>query len=189
LEEELNKREGKPQKIDNYIFRLNHIMKVVAVIPSRYNSSRFRGKALADLCGKPMIWWVYNQVSKVKNIDDIYVATDDDRIKDVCDKYHMNVIMTSTEHDTPTSRLYEVSTKIEGDKFVFVGGDEPLINPDSIAKVVQEARDKDAFAVNAMTKIKTAPEVIDFTNIKVVTNTDGLLLYTTADLILIITNL
>jgi len=87
--------------------------------------------------------------------------------------------MTSDQHDTPTSRLYEVSTQIEGDKFVFVGGDEPLINPKAIESVVQLAREKDAFAVNAMTKIKTSPEVVDFTNIKVVTSTDGYLLYTT----------
>lgn len=154
-------------------------MKVIAIIPSRYNSSRFRGKALADICGHPMVWWVYQQVMKVTNIDDVFVATDSQEIYDVCVNNQMNVIMTSDQHDTPTSRLYEVSTRIEGDKFVFVGGDEPLINPKAIESVVQLARDKDAFAVNAMTKIKTSPEVVDFTNIKVVTSTDGYLLYTT----------
>lgn len=154
-------------------------MKVIAIIPSRYNSSRFRGKALADICGHPMVWWVYQQVMKVTNIDGVYVATDSQEIYDVCVANKMNVIMTSDQHDTPTSRLYEVSTRIDGDKFVFVGGDEPLINPKAIEAVVQLARDKDAFAVNAMTKIKTSPEVVDFTNIKVVTSTDGYLLYTT----------
>lgn len=154
-------------------------MKIIAVIPSRYNSSRFRGKALADICGKPMVWWVYRQVMKVSNIDGVYVATDSKEIFDICKEHDMNVIMTSDKHDTPTSRLYEVSTIIDGDKFVFVGGDEPLINPQAIEKVVQTARDNDAFAVNAMTKIKTSPEVVDFTNIKVVTNTAGYLLYTT----------
>ena len=141
-------------------------MKVIAIIPSRYNSSRFRGKALADICGHPMVWWVYQQVMKVTNIDGVYVATDSQEIYDVCVANKMNVIMTSDQHDTPTSRLYEVSTRIDGDKFVFVGGDEPLINPKAIEAVVQLARDKDAFAVNAMTKIKTSPEVVDFTNIR-----------------------
>lgn len=154
-------------------------MKIIAVIPSRYKSSRFPGKPLADICGKPMIWWVYNQVTKVKEIDECLVATDDERIEEVCKRYGMNVMMTSTDHDTPTSRLYEVSTRIEGDKFVFIGGDEPLINPESISKIIRVAREKDAYAVNGMTKIKTSPEVIDFTNIKVVTSTEGLLLYTT----------
>ena len=153
-------------------------MKVVAIIPSRYQSSRFPGKPLVDLFGHPMIWWVYQRVLKVNNIDDIVVATDDDRIVDVCKKYGMNVMMTCGSHDTPTSRLYEVSTRMNGDKFVFVGGDEPMINPQSIEEVVAVARQEDTFAVNAMTRIKTAPEVIDFTNIKVVVNSDNMLLYT-----------
>ena len=55
-------------------------MNIVAVIPARYQSSRFPGKPLADLCGKPMLWWVYRQVKKVKEIDEVYVATDDARI-------------------------------------------------------------------------------------------------------------
>lgn len=153
-------------------------MKIVAVIPSRYSSSRFPGKPLVDILGHPMIWWVYQRVLKVKNIDEIVVATDDERIVDVCRQYGMNVMLTSPNHNTPTSRLYEVSTRIEGDKFVFVGGDEPMINPESIEKVVEVSRKEDSFAVNAMTRIKTAPEVIDFTNIKVVVNTDNMLLYT-----------
>lgn len=153
-------------------------MKIVAVIPARYGSSRFPGKPLVDLCGKPMIWWVCNQLKKVNNVDDTVVATDDERIVEVCQQYGMNVMLTSKTHNTPTSRLYEVSTRLEGDKFVFVGGDEPMINPQSIEQVVAVAREEDSFAVNAMTKIKTSPEVIDFTNIKVVVNTDNMLLYT-----------
>lgn len=153
-------------------------MKIVAVIPARYGSSRFPGKPLVDLCGKPMIWWVCEQLKKVSNVDDTIVATDDERIVDVCHQYGMNVMLTSKEHNTPTSRLYEVSTRMDGDKFVFVGGDEPMINPQSIEQVVAIAREEDSFAVNAMTKIKTSPEVIDFTNIKVVVNRDNMLLYT-----------
>lgn len=153
-------------------------MRIVAVIPARYGSSRFPGKPLVDLCGKPMIWWVCQQLKKVNNVDDTVVATDDERIVDVCLLYGMNVMLTSKDHNTPTSRLYEVSTRMEGDKFVFVGGDEPMINPQSIEQVVAVAREEDSFAVNAMTKIKTSPEVIDFTNIKVVVNTDNMLLYT-----------
>ena len=64
-------------------------MRVVAIIPARYHSSRFPGKPLADLCGKPMIWWVYNQVKKVSEIDEVYVATDDKRIEEVCNKQEL----------------------------------------------------------------------------------------------------
>lgn len=153
--------------------------KVIGVIPSRYNSSRFPGKPLADILGKPMIWWVYQQALKAKELDDLIVATDDQRIENVCKRFNMKCIMTDSSHDTPTSRLYEVSTKIEGDYYVFIGGDEPLIDPKAINAVVIEARSSQCDVTHAMTKIKTAPEVIDFTNIKVVVSTKGMLLYTT----------
>ena len=153
--------------------------KVIAVIPSRYQSSRFPGKPLADICGKPMLWWVYNQVSKVEELDDVIIATDDERIAKVCDENDMKYMMTSSEHDTPTSRMYEVSQKYDSDLYVFVGGDEPLIEPEAISAVVKEAKENDYEVTHAMTKIKTSPEVIDFTNIKVVAGTRGTLLYTT----------
>lgn len=154
-------------------------MKIIGIIPARYNSSRFPGKPLADIFGKPMVWWVYQQASKVESLNDLVIATDDQRIADACMQHNMNYIMTSPEHNTPTSRLYEVSMKIKYDYYVFIGGDEPLIEPEAIEAVVKEAINTKADCVNAMTKIKTAPEVIDFTNIKVVTNTKGNLLYTT----------
>lgn len=151
----------------------------LGVIPSRYQSSRFPGKPLADICGRPMIWWVYQQALKVELLDGLIVATDDQRIVDVCSQYNMNCIMTSREHDTPTSRIFEVSTKMDYDYYVFIGGDEPLIEPEAIESVVIEVKDTNVDCVNAMTQIKTAPEVIDFTNIKVVTGTKGNLLYAT----------
>lgn len=153
--------------------------KAIAIIPSRYGSSRFPGKPLANICGRPMLWWVYNQVKKVEELDDVIVATDDDRIAEVCMNNSMKYIMTSTEHNTPTSRMYEVSKTYDSDIYVFVGGDEPLIEPEAIAAVVQEAQNNDFEVTHAMTKIKTSPEVIDFTNIKVVVGTRGTLLYTT----------
>ena len=63
-------------------------MKIIAIIPARYKSSRFPGKPLADVCGKPMIWWVYQQAMKVHEFDKVYVATDDERIKAACDEHN-----------------------------------------------------------------------------------------------------
>ena len=151
----------------------------LGVIPSRYQSSRLPGKPLADICGKPMIWWVYQQARKAGSLDDLIVATDDQRIADVCEKYNMRWIMTSSEHNTPTSRLYEVSTKMQYDYYVLIGGDEPLVESDAVDAIVLEAKKSGMDCVNAMTAIKSASEVIDFTNIKVVINTKGNLLYTT----------
>lgn len=154
-------------------------MKIVGVILARYQSSRFPGKPLVDLCGKPMVWWVYQQSMKVELFDQVLVATDDDRIMSVCKDNQMNCIMTSSQHNTPTSRLYEVSTKINADIYVFLGGDEPLIEPEAIRDVIKASLTEDFFATNAMTTIQTAPEVIDFTNIKIVVNSENYLLYTT----------
>lgn len=154
-------------------------MKVIGIIPARYASSRFPGKPLADICGKPMIWWVCNQVKKASLLDEVVVATDDSRIEDVCKQYNMSCCMTSPLHDTPTSRMYEVSQIIDGDLYVFIGGDEPLISPNAIDAVISESKASKCEVTHAMTKIKTAPEVIDFTNIKVVVSSDGYLLYTT----------
>lgn len=151
----------------------------LGVIPARYLSSRFPGKPLADICGHPMLWWVYQRALKVSSLEGLVVATDDQGIADACKKNQMNFTMTSSAHDTPTSRLYEVSTKMNYDYYIFIGGDEPLIDPEAIDAVVKEAKNSEIPCVNAMSRIKTAPEVIDFTNIKVVTSTKGNLLYTT----------
>lgn len=99
-------------------------MKIIGVIPARYKSSRFPGKPLVDICGKPMIWWVYQQAKKVPEFDEVYVATDDDRIEAACKEHDMKVIMTSDKHETGSDRVAEVATKVEGDLFVNIQGDE-----------------------------------------------------------------
>lgn len=153
-------------------------MRVVGIIPSRYKSSRFEGKPLADICGKPMVWWVYNQVKKVKEIDEVYVATDDERIESVCKSYNMNVVMTSDQHKTPNDRVYEVSTKVDADVYVTILGDEPLISPEAIAAVIPKEESIDEFYVtNLVTNIKDPVEVVDFTNNKLVTNRNNEIIY------------
>ncbi len=84
-------------------------MKIIGVIPARYKSSRFPGKPLADICGKPMIWWVYQQCKKVDDFQDFYVATDDQRIFETCQSLDIKVIMTSDAHKTGTDRIGEVA--------------------------------------------------------------------------------
>lgn len=145
-------------------------MKLIGVIPARFKSSRLPGKPLLDICGKPMIWWVYRQVIKNNRFAEVLVATDDQRIMDACHKYGMNVMMTSEHHDTPTSRLHEVSEKIDADLYMLIMGDEPLINEDCFSLIVPDVLSTDYY-VGALTNILTsAPEVIDFSNQKVVTN-------------------
>lgn len=111
-------------------------MKIIGVIPARYQSSRFPGKPLADICGKPMVWWVYHRASKVARLDEVYVATDDERIESVCRQYDIPCVMTSTEHKNGTERLAEVATKIVADIYVTIQGDEPLLEPATIDAVL-----------------------------------------------------
>ncbi len=133
--------------------------KIVGVIPARYKSTRFPGKPLADICGKPMIWWVYQQFKLAKGISDVFVATDDQSIANVCDDYHMKYILTSDKHPTHLDRLAEVAEKIEADFYININGDEPLMKPEYIECLLpNEAIDPDGFYfANAMTKIGQLP--------------------------------
>ena len=111
-------------------------MRIVAVIPARYQSSRFPGKPLADICGKPMIWWVYQQAKKVNEFEAVYVATDDDRIYRTCEELGLSVLMTSSKHRTGTDRLGEVAELIKADLYVNIQGDEPLLEPEVIRSAI-----------------------------------------------------
>lgn len=149
-------------------------MKIVAVIPARYESSRFQGKPLADLEGKPMIWWTYQQARKVEELDEVYVATDDERIYETCKLLDMNVIMTSNQHLTGTDRVAEVAEKIFADIYLNIQGDEPLIEPETIRAVIPMIMEREECAVaNLMTKITNPVDVINCTIPKVITNEKG----------------
>ena len=111
--------------------------KFLGIIPARYASTRFPGKPLADIEGKPMIQRVYEQASK--SLSDVVVATDDQRIFDAVKAFGGKVVMTSNAHQTGTDRCYEALTKIEGnfDVVINIQGDEPFIDPRQIdVKVV-----------------------------------------------------
>lgn len=148
-------------------------MKVIAIIPARYGSSRFPGKPLADICGKPMIWWVYQQVQKAEGISEVYVATDDQRIESACRENGIAALMTSGSHKTSTERAFEVANRIAADLYIVVNGDEPLIDPKTISRVIPEQIPHELYVGNLMAKMERPSEVVDFTNIKVVTDNDG----------------
>ncbi|MBQ2830436.1 MAG: 3-deoxy-manno-octulosonate cytidylyltransferase [Oscillospiraceae bacterium] len=155
-------------------------MKVVGIIPARYKSSRFPGKPLAEICGKPMIWWVYQQCMKVPELDYVVVATEDERIETECKKLGVNVIMTSDEHPTGTDRIGEVARKIPADLYVNIQGDEPMIEPETISKAIQPFfSNPDLQVSNLMTAIQNPVDVVNFTVPKVITNQEGIGVYLT----------
>ncbi len=144
-------------------------MKIVGIIPARYASTRLPGKPLKDILGYPMIWWVYKRVSAVKELNEIYVATDDDRIKAVCEQYEIPVIMTSPDHPNGAMRLQEVSETVRADFYVQLNGDEPLINTDAITASIPEKVPQDIeFGTNIITQIDEPAQVLDASNIKMV---------------------
>jgi 3-deoxy-manno-octulosonate cytidylyltransferase (CMP-KDO synthetase) len=153
-------------------------MKIVGIIPARYASTRFPGKPLADIHGKPMVWWVYQQAVKSKRINDVLIATDDIRIADVCRQLDIPVMMTSDKHETPTDRMHEVSESITSDLYIGINGDEPLIEPQAIdAAIPDTVLFDEPYAASLATPMYDPIEVIDPTNIKVVLSKDGKLLY------------
>jgi len=153
-------------------------MKMIGVIPARYESSRFPGKPLADICGKPMIWWVHNQLKMISELDDVFVATDDIRIETVCKDLGIKTIMTSTSHKTHLDRLFEVSAKVDADFYINVNGDEPLIESDAIKNILPKGIDPNSlFVANLMTELKNPLEAVDFSKIKIVTDIKGYALY------------
>ena len=148
-------------------------MKIICVIPARYSSTRFPGKPIVDICGKPMIWWVYQQAIKSKLFSDVFIATDDERIVNACNLFFMNVMLTSADHDTPTSRLYEVSTRYDSDYYLMLMGDEPLINSECFDLIIPK-EEKPEIYIAVLSNIMSKPvDVIDVSNQKVVTNRWG----------------
>jgi 3-deoxy-manno-octulosonate cytidylyltransferase (CMP-KDO synthetase) len=153
---------------------------IIAVIPARFQSSRFEGKPLADICGRPMIWWVYQQCRKVKIFSEVIVATDDNRIFEICQLNDIQVMMTSNKHKTGTDRVGEIAEKIPADLYVNIQGDEPLIEPENIQKAIFPFFEDSTLQVtNLMTKIKDPIEVVNFTVPKVITNQEGIGIYLT----------
>lgn len=154
-------------------------MKIVGIIPARYNSSRFPAKPLADICGKPMIWWTYKQAKKVEELNEVYVATDDEKIAEVCREYDIKYIMTSNDHKTSTERLFEVAQIVKSDLYICINGDEPLIDPSIIQQIIpKEYKSIDGIYVcNLMSRVDNPVEVIDNTNIKVVVNNNNEAIY------------
>jgi len=105
---------------------------VIGVVPARYGSTRFPGKPLAPIAGRPMIEHVYQRASRASLLSDVIVATDDTRIVDAVRAFGGKAMMTSADHPSGTDRLMEVAETLQAPYFVNIQGDEPLIDPDHI---------------------------------------------------------
>lgn len=152
--------------------------KISAVIPARYGSTRFEGKPLADILGKPMIQWVYEGVCQSKLIDELIVATDDQRILEAVQSFGGKGVMTSPEHPTGTDRVAEVARKLKSGIIVNVQGDEPLIKGSIIDKAIRPLlKDESLCMSSLMTRIEDIKDWLNPHHVKVVVDQKGFALY------------
>ncbi len=152
-------------------------MKVIGIIPSRYNSSRFKGKALSDICGKPMIQHVYERAKKARLLDELIVATDDKRIYNAVMKFGGKVVLTK-KHNSGTDRIAEAAEKIKADIIVNIQGDEPLISSRMIDSAIGFFKmDKPAVMGTIKKEITSPDELYNPNIVKVVTDNNNSALY------------
>lgn len=151
---------------------------IVAIIPARYKSTRFPGKVIADIHGKPLIQHVYERVSLAKTVSRVTVATDDERIVRVVQGFGGEALMTSIFHKNGTERVAEAAAKTGGEIIVNVQGDEPLIEPslidDVCAKLLQ---DKEIVCATAASMITDKEVYHNLHSVKVVIDKQGRALY------------
>lgn len=152
--------------------------KVIGMIPSRMNSTRFPGKALALILGKPMIYWVYKSASKVKKLDEIFVATSDKEIEECCNKYNIPCICNKTNETTAAQKIAIESDNLDGDIYINIQGDEPLIDPGAIESIIDVMlNDESLEYVGLKSKITNEEEFYDRNVVKVVTDNDNFAMY------------
>lgn len=152
-------------------------MKVSIIIPARYESSRFPGKPLTNLLGKSMIQRVHKICSETIGAENTYIATDDTRIEKHCNQNNIKCIMTPKSCLTGTDRVYQASLQLDSDILINVQGDEPLINPNDIVAVINEAKKNPTKIINAMGKIDSEETFRSLTVPKVTADLNGKLLY------------
>lgn len=153
-------------------------MKVVAVIPARYGSTRFRGKPLALLCGKPMIQWVYEHAAGCSLVNRVVVATDSKEIADVVQGFGGKIRMTAGTHETGTDRVAETVRDISADIIVNVQGDEPLLPAAAITEAVTPLLNDMKIPMGTLkTKIRDIDDITNPNVVKVVTDSRDFALY------------
>ena len=148
--------------------------KIIGIIPSRFDSTRFPGKSLAKIGGKSMIQRVYEQAYKSELLDEVIVATDDNRILNHVKAFGGKVIMTSKAHQSGTDRCAEVVSKLDDvDVVINIQGDEPFIEPEQIDQLATCFQNPKAQIVTLIKKIETEIDLHNDTVVKVETKSDG----------------
>jgi 3-deoxy-manno-octulosonate cytidylyltransferase (CMP-KDO synthetase) len=161
--------------LDNVYAKTNNfnkkLMKTIAVIPARMGSSRFPGKPIVNLLGRPMIEHIYKRVAMSKSLDATYIATCDEEIRQIAEGFGAKVIMTADTHERASDRVAEAIADIDAELIVMVQGDEPMTHPDMIDVAVAPFYDDPQLGcVNLVKRIDNENDYRDVNTIKVVMN-------------------
>lgn len=151
--------------------------KIVVIIPARLQSIRLPNKVLLDIQGKPMIQHVFENSQKASRIEEVYIATDSQKVKECCEAFTTNIILTSSEHQSGTDRLAEAITEISCDGVINVQGDEPFIDPTIIDQLAEELQEREVSMASAMHRIQTTDSLLNPNDVKVTVNQQGFALY------------
>ena len=152
--------------------------RIVTIIPARLGSSRFPGKPLAPLLGRPMIEHVWRRASMCAGVAETYVATCDHEIREVAERFGSQVIMTSPLHERAADRIAEAAQHVNADIVVMVQGDEPMITPGMISTALGPMlEDRSIDCTNLICRIRDAAEYLDRNTVKVVIDQSGNALY------------
>ncbi|MGE5418073.1 MAG: 3-deoxy-manno-octulosonate cytidylyltransferase [Acidobacteriota bacterium] len=133
-------------------------MRTVIFIPARYKSSRYPGKPLVMINGKPLVIWVAELSVQAVGIDNVYVLTEDQRILEVVEKHGFQCLMTLDTHLTGTDRLAEAAARIDADIYINVQGDEPTLDPNDIIKIIEAKKANMQYVVNGMCPLSLAED-------------------------------
>ncbi len=178
--EQVRKAKNKGLKYQqfNSFGKTTSILKVTVIIPARYNSTRFPGKPLVSIHGKPMIQRVYEQVQQVQQVSSVVVATDDHRIVACVQNFGGKVCLTNQAHPSGTDRVYEAYCQQDpADLVINVQGDEPYIQPDQIKELIAIFNSSNAEIGTLIKQITSHEELFNVNKVKVVTDSIGKALY------------
>lgn len=152
-------------------------MRSVVVIPARFQSSRYPGKPLVPLLGKPMILWVAELSSKAVGKDNVYITTEDARIEEVVREAGFSAVITGKDALTGTDRIAEAAEKIQADIYINVQGDEPLVNPVDIIKIRDTKIERMEQVINGYAWLSADEDPGNINTPKLITNESSDLVY------------
>lgn len=153
-------------------------MDVIGIIPARYSSTRFEGKVLADILGKPMVQHVWERAKEARLLDDLIIACDDERIMDKASEFGAKAVLTSKNHISGTDRIIEVVNPLEVRIVINIQGDEPLVHPTMIDSLAQSLLEDATLSIaTVMKKIENKSQIDDPNVVKLVTDRNNFALY------------